>query len=148
MILDVVECLPRYESLHRLFPAAIKFLGRSDLADLPDGRHEIDGEDLYAIVARAVGKSAEDAKLEVHNKYIDIQVILKGTDSMGWKSRSECTAAVSDYDPDSDIQFFRDLPSGRVEVHAGEMVVFFPEDAHAPMVSSDLIHKVVVKVAV
>jgi len=148
MIFDITGRLTYYESMHHFFTAAAKFLERPDLADLPDGRYEIEGKELYAIVIRAVGTSSDDARLEVHNNYIDIQVVLKGTDSIGWKSRSACKNAVADYDAEKDLQLFTDIPDTWVQVHSGQLAVFFPEDAHAPMVSPDLLHKIVVKVAV
>ncbi len=148
MILDVIGRLAHYESMHRLFPAAAAFLQRVDLADLPCGRHELGGNEIYALVIKEVGKPPEKALLEIHNAYIDIQVVLHGTDSIGWKPRSGCARKVAGYDPDRDLQFFYDTPDTRVHVHAGQFAAFFPEDAHAPMVSASLIHKVVIKVAV
>ena len=147
MILDITGRLTRYAPVHPLFPAAAEFLGRPDLADLPDGRHEIGGNDLYAIVIRDRGRSRDDAQLEVHNDRIDIQVVLEGTDDMGWKSRSACMVPVSDYDPEKDVQCFEDRPDTWVQVHSGQLAVFFPEDAHAPMISPGLLHKVVIKIA-
>ncbi len=147
MILDAVDRFPGYESLHALFPAVTRFLGRPDLGDLAEGRHEIGGTELYAMVIRAAGKSSDDAQLEVHNDYIDIQVVLQGKESIGWKSRSACMTAVADYDPEKDLQFFEDSPDAWVQVHPGQLTVFFPEDAHAPMVSAGFLHKIVIKVA-
>ncbi|MCK5529214.1 MAG: YhcH/YjgK/YiaL family protein [Kiritimatiellae bacterium] len=147
MIFDTINQLDRYKAVHPLFPAAIEFLKRVDLADLPDGKHDISGDDIFAIVARDNGKSANDALLEVHNRYIDIQVILSGVDSIGWKARENCSDAVADFDQDRDIQFYSEEPDTRVEVSAMQFAIFFPEDAHAPMVSDGFLHKIVVKIA-
>ncbi len=146
MIIDTINQLKEYEPLHDLFPLAVKFLKRADLADLPDGKHDISGDDIFAIVARANGKSAEDTQLEVHNKYIDIQVIISGTDSIGWKPRSACTNAVANYDQENDIQFYTEKPDAWIPVGPNQFAMFFPEDAHAPMVSDGLLHKIVIKV--
>lgn len=147
MIFDITRRLTQYDSIHHLFPAAAKFLARTDLADLPDGRHDIRGNEIYALITRAVGKARDDAKLEIHNAYIDIQIVLQGTDSIGWKPRSTCMHAISDYDPKNDFQLFSDHPDTWLQVHSGQFAVFFPDDAHAPMVADELLHKIVIKVA-
>jgi YhcH/YjgK/YiaL family protein len=51
------------------------------------------------------------------------------------------------YDPGRDIEFFTDRPDVWIPVKPGQFVVFFPEDAHAPLVGAGEIHKIVVKVA-
>ena len=147
MIFDTINQLDKYTTVHPLFPEAVAFLKRDDLLDLEDGRHDIQGDDIYAIIARDSGKSPEDAKLEVHNRYIDIQVILSGIDSIGWKAREDCIDEVDDFNKDKDIQFYNDVPDTRVEVGTMQFAIFFPADAHAPMVSDGFLHKIVVKIA-
>jgi len=148
MIFDIASGFARYESIHPLFPKVLNFLQRQDLIDLPEGRHELDGENLFAIVIKAAGKPSQDAQLEIHNDFIDIQLVLQGVEAMGWKARAACTSPVDDYDPERDLQFFTDLPDSWIKVQPGQFAVFFPEDAHAPMVSPDVLHKIVIKVGV
>ena len=148
MILDIIKNLHRYEPIHPLLALAERFLRNPGIQGLPAGRHEIDGNAIYAIVVRDQGCSRDNAKLEIHNNYIDIQVILSGTESIGWKPRSSCIHPAGCYDSKKDLQFFTDQPDDWIQIHPGQFAIFFPEDAHAPMVSQDLIHKVVIKVAV
>jgi YhcH/YjgK/YiaL family protein len=67
---------------------------------------------------------------------------------MGWKPKSLCRQPSGEYDPKNDIQFFADEPDAWLSVRSGAFVVFFPEDAHMPLISSRQLHKIVVKVAV
>jgi YhcH/YjgK/YiaL family protein len=147
MILDTLENAGRYHGLHRAFKQAFAFLMRRDLKDLPPGRHEIDGARVFALVSKGPGRKKQDAKIEVHEKHVDIQYILSGTDEMGWKPKSSCTAPAGPYDPEKDIRFFSDEPDAWVVVRPGAFAIFFPEDAHLPLVSAGEVHKVVVKVA-
>ena len=148
MILDILENSGRYHGLHSEFQRAFEFLKRPDLSSLEPGRHEIDGERVFARVAKGPGRKKQDGKLESHRKFIDIQYVISGTDEMGWKPSSACKAPAGPYDPEEDIQFFTDEPDAWVLVHAGAFIVFFPEDAHLPLISEGEIHKVVVKVAI
>ncbi|HAS53402.1 MAG: hypothetical protein A2X56_10680 [Nitrospirae bacterium GWC2_57_13] len=148
MILDIFENAGHYLGLHHGFRKAFEFLKRPDLASLEPGRHEIDGERVIARVAKGPGRKKQEGKLERHEKFIDIQYVLSGTDEMGWKPGSACKSPAGPYDPKEDIQFFTDEPDAWVQVHAGAFIVFFPDDAHLPLISGGEIHKIVVKVAI
>lgn len=148
MILDVLENAPRYVALNKGFAKAIEFLLRPELKELPVAKYELDGDRVYAMVSKDYGRKKEEAQLETHEKYADIQLVLAGTDDMGWKSKSLCKQPAGGYDQKTDIQFFEDEPDAWIATKSGAFVIFFPEDAHMPMISSGQIHKVVVKVLV
>jgi len=147
MILDVLENAYHYLVMNKGFAEALEFLLRPDLKDLPVGEYEIDGERIYAMVSKDSGRKKEDALLETHEKYIDIQLVLAGTDDIGWKPKSLCKQPSENYDQKSDIQFFEDKPDTWLSIKSGTFAIFFPEDAHMPLVSLGQIHKVVVKIA-
>ncbi len=147
MILDVLGQAHRYFPLNKGFEKAFAFLRRSDLKDLPEGRYGIDGERIYAVVSKGPGRGKEDALLEVHERYIDIQLVLEGPEEMGWKPKSLCRQPSDEYDPGKDIRFFLDEPDAWISVRSGSFAVFFQEDAHLPLISEGEIHKVIVKVA-
>jgi YhcH/YjgK/YiaL family protein len=148
MILDILENANKYADLHKGFAEAFTFLQRPDLIDLPVGRYEIDGERVFALVSREHGQQREEGQLETHEEYVDIQFVLEGTDEMGWKPKALCKEPVDAYDPKTDLQFFTDEPHAWVPTAPGMFVVFFPEEAHLPLISEGELHKVVVKVAV
>ncbi len=148
MILDVLENAYRYAALNKGFAQAFEFLLRPDLKGLPVGRYELDGERIYAMVSKDPGRKKEDAQLEAHQRYIDIQLVLAGTDDMGWKPGSLCKRPSGEYDRQKDMQFFADKPDAWLSTKSGAFAIFFPEDAHMPLISPGQIHKVVVKVAV
>lgn len=148
MILDTIQNAARYSSLSGNFKDAFRFLQRTDLQELALGRHEINDDMVYASISRGPGRDRKDGRLETHVSYIDIQMVLTGTEEMGWKPRSTCEQPAGAYDERKDIQFFSDLPDTWFSVRPGQFVVFFPEDAHMPMISPDEIHKVVIKIKV
>jgi YhcH/YjgK/YiaL family protein len=148
MILDVLENAHTYFALHEGFAGAFDFLARPGLKELPVGKYPLDGDRLFAIVALEHGRDKEDALLETHDKYIDIQCVLKGTDRMGWKPKTSCLQPSGEYDPQTDLRFYADEPDVWLAVKSGAFAIFYPEDAHLPLISTDMIHKVIVKVAV
>ncbi len=148
MIFATVANADRYAALHILFPRAIKFMRDTNMLVLEPGIYPIVGDDLFAIVENVDGRSRADAQLECHRRYIDIQLVLEGTDEMGWKALADCHNPVSDYSAEKDIQFFHDAPATWIATPPGAFCIFFPDDAHAPLVSTGNIRKVVFKIAV
>jgi len=148
MILDTLARADRYCALHPLFARAFAFLRSADLQALAPGRHEVQGERLFAIVEACAGRTRAEAKLECHRRYIDIQLVLQGIDEMGWKPVAACLDPATDYDAARDIRFFNDAPSSWIATPPGAFCLFFPDDAHAPLVGAGTIRKVVVKIAV
>ena len=148
MIIDTLANADRYMTLHPLFPQAFAYLRSTDLRALPTGQHAIRGKDIFAIVESTSGRSRNDAKLESHRQYIDIQLVLEGCDEMGWKPLNACHDTIAEYRTDHDIQFFGDMPNSWITTPAGSFCLFFPEDAHAPLVSEGNIRKIILKIAV
>ena len=147
MILDRLEKADRYLSLHLDFAPAIALLRDRPLDRLPEGRIEIAGENLYAMVSKPTTHLREEAKLEAHRKYIDIHYLINGVEQIGWKSRTQCQKREGQYDAAKDFELFADKPDAYVDVHPGAFAIFFPDDAHAPLIGRGQLHKVVVKLA-
>jgi len=148
MIFATLSQSDRYAALHPLFARAFEYIRDTDLLALAPGRYPIVGEQLFVIVENVPGRAREAAKLECHRKYIDIQLVLEGGEEMGWKSLADCAQPVSDYSAEKDIRFFHDAPTSWVAVPPGHFCIFFPEDAHAPLVASGQVRKAIFKVAV
>ncbi|MEJ2705542.1 MAG: YhcH/YjgK/YiaL family protein [Sedimentisphaerales bacterium] len=148
MILDKLDNAKNYYDMHPGFEKAFAFVRQSGLADLAPGRYEIDGDRLFCMISKGPGRTRAEAKLEAHRKYIDIQYVIGGTDEMGWKPTAHCKLVNTPYDAEKDIGFFNDEPTTWTPVPAGWFTIFFPCDAHAPLVSNAEIHKAVLKVAV
>jgi beta-galactosidase beta subunit len=67
---------------------------------------------------------------------------------MGWKPLKRYKSPASGFDMDEDIGFFNDEPDAFIPVRAGYFVIFFPEDSHMPLIGDEVLHKVVIKIAV
>ena len=148
MILDDLANAPRYYEMHAGFQAAFGFLARPDLASLEAGRHEIRGDHVFALVNQDVGRGRTGARLEAHRAYIDIQLLVAGAEEIGWRPTGECSRVVEPYDAARDIAFFADQPCSWIKLPVGKFMIFYPEDAHAPLAAGGPNTKAVVKIAV
>jgi YhcH/YjgK/YiaL family protein len=163
MILDNIEHWKLYAGLGEGIARGLELLAKGELDALPEGKHELDGKNLYASVQAYHPKAPLEGRWEAHRQYIDIQYLVTGCEAMGY-CPSETLQAVEAYDARKDVRFFgRGPEAGTVlKVETKMFAVFFPQDAHMPMLSleaffqaapggprlSEDVKKIVLKVAV
>ena len=148
MILDTLENGGLYESVHPRFKQAFDFLRNTDLAALPVGKIELEGSNLVVNVVETVGKTVEVARMETHNLFIDIQVPLTATETMGWIAGNKLLQVTEPYNADKDITFFADKATNFLQVKPFEFAVFFPTDGHQPAIAEGTFKKIIVKILV
>ena len=148
MMVDSIENSNKYTILHPLFAKAFAYVNSTDLANLEVGKFDIDGDNIRGIVSDKGGVTAPEsvAKFECHNAHIDIQVCIRGKETMGWKPRSSCVEPRGEYNTEKDVLFYNDPPDMFFGLTDRQFAIFYPEDVHAPMIGEGLIKKLVIKV--
>ena len=103
-------------------------------------------KELRVNVSQTKPKTKEQAKLETHKDFIDIQIPLSGTEVMGYTPAADLLQA--EYNAEKDITLYEEgrLAESYVIVRPGMFAIFFPEDGHAPGVTDTGVKKVIVKV--
>jgi YhcH/YjgK/YiaL family protein len=152
MILDRLADSAIYHRLGDRFGAGFDYLRETDLRSLADGRYEIRGENVFAIVQTYQPKPRPQGRWEAHRLYADIQYVVSGVEQMG-VGPLVGLKVVAPYDAEKDVEFYADLPHQQwISVAAGNFAVFLPHDVHMPSLSLDgnlaEVKKVVIKVRV
>lgn len=145
MIIDTLSNSRLYEGAHPLFKKVFDFLKTQPLATMEAGTYEIDGKNAYAMIQEPENKPAAECKLECHRKYIDLQLVISGNESMGWAPVVGLGHA-EPFNVDGDYGFFKDAPQSWLDVRPGCFAIFYPGDAHAPNCGTGIHRKVVVKI--
>ena len=130
------------------YAKAIEYIRTADLNSLENGKHFIDGDNLFVNIVDSNMKTPQQARLEVHDKYIDIQIPLSKSEVFGMKPRSECKEPDGEFDVEKDILFFKDASEEFITAQIGDIVTFAPDMAHAPLIGEGVIHKAIFKVRV
>lgn len=149
MIIDKLENWKTYP-FGPAWKMAFEFLLSLD-AEAEEGKYPLQGEDIFASVASYKTKKPEEAVLETHRKYVDIQIILAGREKMEWSAKDTLTVDTP-YEKSKDAEFYKRLSPGpaSIDVLPGTFVVFFPQDGHMPALMSgkepERVKKVVVKI--
>ncbi len=151
MIYDSLKNASAYP-LGPAFKKAVEFI-RSLNADTALGRHEIDGDNMYANVMEYETVDAAPVKYEVHRKYADLQALITGTEALFARS-TEGLAVETPYSAEKDCAFLTAAaPRGDVTLwlEPGNFTLLFPQDAHmgkgAGLGGVGKLKKVVVKIA-
>ncbi len=148
MILDTLKNGSKYNAIHPRIKFAFEYLNAADLANLALGKIELEGADLVVNVVDIIGKTVDEARMETHDKFIDIQIPIGACETMGWKAKEKLTELTSAYNPEKDIAFYADKASNLVKVEPYEFIIFFPEDGHQPGIGEGTYKKIIVKIRV
>lgn len=151
MILDILDHAARYEALNSRFAKTFAFLSTVD-GTQAIGRHDIDGDHCFALVQTYETKPVEKALFEAHRKYIDVQFIHSGRETILWAPLASMKEETMAFSEEKDAALWKLTPDFTpLHVSAGHFAILWPQDAHAPCVVWDKpeqVLKVVVKVAV
>ncbi len=149
MIVDRVEyyhCYPYGSAWNTAFDFLDSITPGSE-----EKKYEIQGDDIYAVVASY--KTKEPHKFEAHREYVDIQYVLEGREVIESTAINGLTVDMP-YDPENDVGFYLNTDSRKTfsQLIPGMFIAFFPQDAHMPGVSAGdtpvFVKKVVIKIKV
>ena len=150
MILDTLANAARYESLNSRFSKAFAYLRTVD-GTQPLGRHDLDGDHCFALVQTYETKPQEKALFEAHRKYIDVQFVFSGRETILWAPLASMKEETMAYDESKEAALWKLVPDVTpLHMSAGHFAILYPQDAHAPCIEwekPEQVFKVVVKVA-
>jgi len=138
----------KLSNLHKFLPLNIKH----KVKILPDDllTSKILSDNFYVKKIEYHTKDIKDCRIESHNVYVDIQVVLSGEEFI-YVYDSKKLLAMGSYDKSEDIQFYHSniSPDAIIKLQPGYFCIFFIEDAHMAAVKTNnqvLVEKIVVKV--
>ena len=149
MIIADISDRERYYALHPMMKHLFDYVLTHPVAEMPAGRVVLVGEELFLNIDDSERQTADQRMLEVHRRYIDVQIPLTDVESFGWTPLEQLPESPDiAYDGKRDIAFYTRRAQTYVEVKPGQFYVMFPEDAHAPLVGRGMIRKVIGKLLV
>lgn len=132
MILDHLDHAVLYRHLPPRFVRGLDWLRAFD-PRTPVGRHEIDGDNLYAMVQAYDTKPAGEKKFETHRAYADVQYVVSGRERIGFAPLDEIKETVQPYDAQTDCALHADPQhSSDLFLGPGMFAIFWPTDGHKP----------------
>jgi len=148
MIIDRLENLIKYAALNPLFADVIEFLQDHDLQNLEVGKYPIRDNNVFLNLQMAKGRGMEIAVLETHIEMIDIQIPISDEETFGYTPLQDLPDY--EYNSEKDITKYGETKAQTYfTVKPGQFVIFFPQDGHAPCITSQTeIKKAIFKIKV
>ena len=146
MIIDKIKNADIYYNLGEKIEKALRYLKEKDFSSMSDGKYEIYGNKIFAMVSRYETKPVNTGVWEAHKKYIDVQYIAEGTEKLGYAPVDILTVS-EEYSEEKDIMFLNGEGS-YIGAGKGAFLIFYPGDGHMPGLNPGDSKKNVLKVVV
>lgn len=147
--IDKIQFAQQYHLNKALWDKAFAFLKETNLLTLANGRHVIDGENVFGLVSEAPSKDYDKTAFESHKNYIDLQFVISGEENMGVAPLADVILD-KPYNDRNDIMFY--TGEGKIyTVPQNNFLIFFPSDAHRPGITpggNKVVKKIVIKIRV
>ncbi len=147
MITDKLNNIGIYRGINSNLDLAINYILANDISVFAAGRHTIIEDKLYLNVDEYTTKSLPEGKLEKHNNFIDIQILLQGDELVGYTALDN-QDVITEYSADNDVAFYKG-DNVLMPLKKGDFMIFFPNDLHMPGITDNCscqIKKLVFKV--
>ncbi len=146
MIFDTIENLVNYSAINKHIGIVINFINSNNLISLPEGKIELTKE-VFAIISNYKTKNVEDAFIEYHKKYIDIHIVLSGSEKIGFVPFVLCEQK----------NFFEEQDYGELlgeptffTLKTGSFLLFLTFEGHMPQINvnenDNYVKKIVFKI--
>src|SRR5687768_2776721 len=131
MILDTLSHSASYRQLGSRFVAGLKWLEEFSPATA-DGRYDIDGDHVFALVQSYDTVPPTEKKYESHRVYADIQYIAEGSEVIYYATIAGLVPTTA-YDETKDCLLYSDPAAATPLFMApGRFAIFFAQDGHKP----------------
>ena len=135
--------------LHPVIIEIIQKVKEQTIENTEIGNYPLPDESVYFIVNDKT-ELKENRRSEIHHKYLDVQLILEGTETFGY-SEYPLLSIEDDYLEEKDIAFSNDVQDEQfVTLEAGEFIIFNPKQPHRPLVAVNdkpaAVKKLIIKV--
>ena len=149
ILTTLADCAP-YDALGERIAAGLRWLRSMDPA-IADGRHAIDGDEVFALVSTYETGPSTEKRFETHVRHVDLQYVAEGQERILHAPAAALTVDIP-YDEAADITFYTEPPfASSLLMRPGDLAVFHPGDAHKPGCMAGgrhAVRKVVVKVRI
>lgn len=101
MILDRIEHFERYIEIIPEIYDVIKFVEKTKKENLPAGKYPL--QNGFALIQEGTTRRFDDADFEVHREYLDIQVIVSGSEYVEYADMTTLKTKVP-FDLEKDLE--------------------------------------------
>lgn len=152
MIVDKLKNLKQYAAINPHIQTVLDYLDKTDVLSLPSGKHDIDGKNVWVMRESYQPRSLDKCYFEGHENYLDIQIVLKGFEYIGYHNIDNDGIAITDaYNAEKDVAKYQIKHFVKIYLNEGMFALVLPQDLHMPKLATECasdVEKLVFKVKV
>lgn len=134
MILDRIEHFERYIEIIPEIYDVIKFVEKTKKENLPAGKYPL--QNGFALIQEGTTRRFDDADFEVHREYLDIQVIVSGSEYVEYADMTTLKTKVP-FDLEKDLELMSGEGS-KILIKPDTFYILYPTDGHKPCCHEDI----------
>ena len=148
MIIDSMRSFQKYAGLNPEVWSKISSFLNSISGTVPEASsNQLDGERLIANIVHTKTQAPELGKYELHRRYIDIHLPLRGTETIICRCDSCDLKQIGSFDEANDYVLFEAAPGLPVCLEPGYFLMLYPGEAHHVLTGDGSpIIKVIIKI--
>ena len=151
MIYDELKNIKTYKGINKNLDKAIDFIAEKKYLNTNFGKNIVDADKIYFDYPEKVSTRENiDLELEYHKKYIDIHIVLKEEEIIGYTPFEDCIETQK-YNIEKDIAFMKGKIQAELILNGKNFLIVFPNEPHLPLLKVDNvkeIKKVVFKIQI
>lgn len=133
--IDAKEFARQYTANKDQWDKVFAYMKNTDFEKIPAGKYLIPGTTLSASVSEGPTKDFDKTLWESHRKVIDLQYVVQGAEKIGIAPVAKAKVTVP-YDETKDAANY-DTDGPVYTALPGTFFLFFPTDAHRPVIKAD-----------
>lgn len=149
MIFGNIKDKERYNFIDERILKCFKYAIENDLKEFSTGSHEINGDEVFVNVMSYDTVDKEERFWEAHKKYIDVHLMLDGTEKITLNHIDNLEKR--EYEEEGDFLPLDGEEASIVTLAKGDFLICYPEDAHMTAIKineSENIKKAIFKVEI
>lgn len=151
MILDELKSAANNPLYPEVIRRTLTRLCQMDLSALPAGELDLEGREIYLNHIIGQTKPLSQQRPELHRYYIDLHILLEGSEVIGAAPDTQGQRPTMDFDSEKDYGLFEGITQETLlTLTPGDVVMLFPGELHRPMGTLSEpapLRKLVIKVA-
>lgn len=125
VIFDLIENLGEYVSLNPKLANGLEKLNEVDI----DYQKRFDFDGGYLFFQEGITTHIDEGTFEAHKEYIDIQIVLDGSEYVAWAPINQLIVDV-EYNAEKDVVRLNGSPKAIMEINKGLAYICLPHDGH------------------
>lgn len=140
------------EFLPEKIQEAINYLKQTDFSKLENKSYLIEGDKMFVVIQEYQTKPKQEKSAEQHQKYIDIQYMISGTEIIGVGYEHPGNEILDNYNEEKErIKYDKIKNEKDIVISQGDYIILFPQDIHRPgcnFQKQNNVRKAVLKIAI